>query len=164
MTYFPSRTFPDAAQEAGIWIRDLSELLCCEQPAAYDLLCEALHLVRDSLSVNDNAEIGNGLPVVLRGLYFDDWKPSAAGAPNELGLTHLPRCLQADTGFLVNILKLLENRMGERQPEKLVHALRVWASPLGRVDEGDPLAPLEGPRSTTEKCGPCNRDQAKVRI
>jgi len=38
MRYSPFQTFPDAAQDAAIWIRQLAELLGCEHRVGYDVL------------------------------------------------------------------------------------------------------------------------------
>lgn len=134
MPYNPFRTFPDAAQEADVWVRELAELLSCEQRAAYDVLRMTLHAVRDSLSVDDNAKIGNRLPVIVRGIYFAGWNPMKTARQGELGailkpvLGRLPPTVSADRQLFVNVLKLLEDRLGHKRPPQLDVALRASAA------------------------------------
>jgi hypothetical protein len=131
MPYSPFRTFPEAAQEAGVWVRELADLLGCEQRAAYSVLRATLHAVRDSLSVDDNAKIGNSLPVIVRGIYYEGWNPMKIATQLEpeglskrlLGL--MPSTVSADGQVLAKILKLLEDRLGDKLPDRLDVALKV---------------------------------------
>lgn len=76
MSYFPSRTFPDAAQQANLWVCELADRLGCEQQTAYEVLRAILHALRDSLATHDAAEIANHLPLLLRGIYYENWHPA----------------------------------------------------------------------------------------
>lgn len=44
---------------------------------AYLLLRTVLHTVRDWLSVDEAADLAAQLPVLLRGIYYEGWNPSA---------------------------------------------------------------------------------------
>jgi len=134
MRYSPVLTFPDAAQEAAVWIRELSEQLGCEQRVAYEVLRISLHAVRDRLSVDDNAKVGNDLPLVLRGLYFEAWDPIKSHGHDDL--RDLPASLFAalshigasDRDVFTKILRLFEDRRRHKTSTKLDLALKLCAS------------------------------------
>lgn len=43
---------------------------------AYDALRTVLHALRDRLTVEEAADLGAQLPMLVRGLYYEGWKPS----------------------------------------------------------------------------------------
>ncbi|MEV4814001.1 DUF2267 domain-containing protein [Micromonospora avicenniae] len=43
---------------------------------SYAALRTVLHLLRDRMPVQESVEFAQQLPVVVRGIYFDGWKPS----------------------------------------------------------------------------------------
>ncbi|WP_083199322.1 DUF2267 domain-containing protein [Rhizobium sp. AC44/96] len=134
MRYSPILTFPDAAQQATVWIRELSELLGCEQRVAYEVLRTILHGVRDRLSVDDNAKVGNDLPMMLRGLYFEAWDPMKSQGHDDLhdlpALLNaaLPRSIVSDAELFPKVLKLFEARLPRKRSNKLDIALRLCAT------------------------------------
>ncbi|CCM75342.1 DUF2267 domain-containing protein [Rhizobium mesoamericanum] len=131
MRYSPFLTFPDAAQEAAVWIRELSELLSCEQRVAYEVLSITLHAVRDRLSVDDNAKVGNDLPSLLRGLYFEAWDPMKSHEHDDLRdlpaslRAALPHSVSADPNVFSKIERLFEDRLRHKRPTKLNVALKL---------------------------------------
>lgn len=78
MTYIPSQTFPDAARQAEVWVAELAEQLHCERRQAYEILRLVLHAVRDCISLQESVNLANHLPVLLRGLYYENWHPTEA--------------------------------------------------------------------------------------
>ncbi|WP_025662067.1 DUF2267 domain-containing protein [Rhizobium sp. IBUN] len=135
MRYSPILTFPDAAQEAAVWVRALAELLGCEQRVAFEVLRTTLHLVRDRLSVDDNAKVGNELPMVLRGLYFEAWNPMKYQGHDDLHdlpallRSALPPSVSADPDVFSKILQLFEDRHHHKKPTKLDVALKLCSVP-----------------------------------
>lgn len=68
-------TFTHAAQQAQQWVTELAEDLNWREPRAYHLLRCVLHTVRDWLSLEEMTDLSAQLPVLLRGIYFENWKP-----------------------------------------------------------------------------------------
>jgi uncharacterized protein (DUF2267 family) len=65
-------------QKTNEWIRDVAaELGDDNRQHAYAALRATLHTLRDRLSVEQSAHFSAQLPLVLRGAYFEGWKPSA---------------------------------------------------------------------------------------
>jgi uncharacterized protein (DUF2267 family) len=46
------------------------------KPRAYRLLRAVLHALRDHLQVNEAADLGAQLPILIRGLYYEQWQPA----------------------------------------------------------------------------------------
>ena len=61
------------------WINDLDRRLGWQnKPRAYRLLKAVLHSLRDWLPINELADFAAQLPQLLRGAYYEQWRPSAA--------------------------------------------------------------------------------------
>jgi len=64
-------------QLTHIWINDLDHRLSWNDKArSYRLLKAVLHVLRDSLKVNEAADLGAQLPGLLRGAYYEQWRPA----------------------------------------------------------------------------------------
>ena len=75
MTGFES--FDTAVQKADIWLKELSrELGADSKKQAYTALRAVLHTLRDRLSIDEAADLGAQLPMLIRGIYYDEWDPS----------------------------------------------------------------------------------------
>jgi uncharacterized protein (DUF2267 family) len=63
------------------WINELDSRLEWNNKArSYRLLKAVLHALRDSLQVNEVADLGAQLPGLLRGAYYEQWRPAATPA------------------------------------------------------------------------------------
>jgi uncharacterized protein (DUF2267 family) len=66
-----------AVQQTHIWINEVERRLGWDsKPRAYRLLRAVLQALRDHLQVNEAADLGAQLPVLIRGLYYDQWQPA----------------------------------------------------------------------------------------
>jgi uncharacterized protein (DUF2267 family) len=64
-------------QLTHIWINELdSRLEWNNRARSYRLLKAVLHALRDSLQVNEAADLGAQLPGLLRGAYYEQWRPA----------------------------------------------------------------------------------------
>jgi uncharacterized protein (DUF2267 family) len=60
------------------WINELDDRLCwSNKPRSYRLLKAVLHAVRDWLRPNEAADLAAQLPTLLRGVYYEQWRPAA---------------------------------------------------------------------------------------
>jgi uncharacterized protein (DUF2267 family) len=66
-----------AAWDANAWVNDVDRRMeWDDKQRAYRLLRQVLHVVRDHLNVDEAAQLGAQLPTLIRGLYYEGWKPS----------------------------------------------------------------------------------------
>lgn len=64
-------------QLTHVWINDLDRRLAWNNKArSYRLLKAVLHALRDSLLVNEAVDLGAQLPELLRGAYYEQWRPA----------------------------------------------------------------------------------------
>jgi uncharacterized protein (DUF2267 family) len=64
-------------QITHVWINDLDRKLGWDNKSrAYRLLKAVLHALRDWLQVNDSAHLAAQLPELLRGAYYEQWRPA----------------------------------------------------------------------------------------
>jgi uncharacterized protein (DUF2267 family) len=67
-------------RKTNLWLAEIMEALGWSDPhRAYVALRGVLHTLRDHLTVDEAVQLGAQLPMLLRGLYYDGWKP--AGKP-----------------------------------------------------------------------------------
>jgi len=67
-----------SAEKAHIWLEVIAEGLGSDdRRLAYRALRAYLHALRDRLTVDEAAQLAAQLPVLIRGVFYDGWKPSA---------------------------------------------------------------------------------------
>lgn len=61
-----------------LWIKELdAELGWADKARSYRLLRVVLQSLRDWLQVNEAADLAAQLPALLRGVYYEHWRPAA---------------------------------------------------------------------------------------
>lgn len=66
-------------QRTHEWINDVLEHSGRQEAQnGYRMLRGVLHVLRDRLTVEEAAQLGAQLPMLIRGFYYEGWKPSAA--------------------------------------------------------------------------------------
>jgi uncharacterized protein (DUF2267 family) len=69
--------FESTLQTSYAWLNDLMEELgWSDRHRAYQALRAVLHAVRDRLTVDEAADLGAQLPMLLRGMYYEGWNPA----------------------------------------------------------------------------------------
>jgi uncharacterized protein (DUF2267 family) len=70
--------FEKTVQKTNIWLKEISDLLHWnDHHKAYHGLRAVLHALRDRLPVAEAAHLGAQLPMLVRGFYYDCWRPAA---------------------------------------------------------------------------------------
>lgn len=65
-----------AVQKTNVWLKDLmGSLETADRHQAYIALKVTLHELRDRLSIEETAQLGAQLPLIVRGLYYEGWRP-----------------------------------------------------------------------------------------
>ncbi len=68
--------FGSTLQQTYSWIREImSELHTNDRHRAYLALRAVLQSLRDRLGLDDSVHLGAQLPMLVRGLYYEGWKP-----------------------------------------------------------------------------------------
>jgi uncharacterized protein (DUF2267 family) len=70
--------FETTLQKTNLWVKEVSDLLHWDDHhKAYHGLRAVLHALRDRLPVPEAAHLGAQLPMLMRGFYYDNWRPAA---------------------------------------------------------------------------------------
>lgn len=68
--------FTETIEKTGNWLQELLPDLRSTHPQqAYSVLRAVLHTLRDRLSVGEAADLGAQLPMLVRGFYYEGWRP-----------------------------------------------------------------------------------------
>lgn len=69
--------FDRTLQITNIWLNDIQESLGPDEQRAWRVLGAVLHGLRDRFPSDLSAHLGAQLPLLIRGLYYDQYRPSA---------------------------------------------------------------------------------------
>src|SRR6202047_2950090 len=75
--------FDKTVHTTNAWLKEIMEATGLDRRRAYRALAAVLHALRDRLTVDEVAQLGAQLPILVRGLYYDQWHHSA-GKPDRL--------------------------------------------------------------------------------
>lgn len=93
---------------------------------SYTALRAVLHQLRDRLSTDEAVQLGAQLPTLVRGIYYDGWKPSATPVKMDRDeflnriRQEFPYSIEGDIEQLVyTVLTILKNHTSEGEWEDL---------------------------------------------
>src|SRR5215831_4644448 len=116
--------FDRTVQKTNSWLQDLMFALAwTDRHRAYAALRATLHALRDRLSVEEVAQLGAQLPMLIRGFYYESWDP--AGKP--LKIRHREEFLDRVTSELAYV--------NDKSPEEIVRA--VFTLLVQRISAGE---------------------------
>jgi uncharacterized protein (DUF2267 family) len=76
-----SSVLESAVADVHGWLGEICDRLdWTSRRAALAALRAALHVLRDRLTVEQNAHLSAQLPLIVRGLYYEGWRPGHAAA------------------------------------------------------------------------------------
>ena len=102
--------FTTTLSKTNSWLKEIEEFMEHEdRKRAYRALKAVLHSLRDRLTVEEVVQLGAQLPLLIRGLYYEGWKP-----------THKPEKIHTTQKFFENVRKHLGNDI---DPAKAVHGV-----------------------------------------
>jgi uncharacterized protein (DUF2267 family) len=109
--------------KANEWLWELREIGDFYTTAqAYTAMRAVLHTLRDRLTVDEAAHLGAQLPMLIRGLYYEGWRPSA-----------VPIAQRSEHDFLMTVAHRLGNAQINAE-----HACRaVFALLRNRISDGE---------------------------
>ena len=68
--------FDTTLEKTNVWLNEICDELDWDQKhGAYTALRATLHALRDRLPVNEAAQLGAQLPMLIRGFYYEGWHP-----------------------------------------------------------------------------------------
>ncbi|SFI53030.1 DUF2267 domain-containing protein [Albimonas pacifica] len=141
MSFTGITSLDHAPQVAAEWLNELSDdLFWSDKGRAYVLLRATLHALRDFMTADEAADLAAQLPVLMRGIYCEGWRPSATPVKRRSKADLLERVSAAFAGdppddvenCIGAVFDLLQRRISKGEIEHVRHSLRrpiqeIWA-------------------------------------
>ena len=69
--------FDKTIQTTNSWLNEIAEMIGPDRHVAWKVLSTVLHKLRDRLPIELSAHLGSQLPLLIRGAYYDQYRPHA---------------------------------------------------------------------------------------
>lgn len=118
--------FDGPLQEANVWLKEIGAEVGGDHQA-FHALRATLHALRDRVTIGEATDLGAQLPMVLKGVYYDQWRPHQR-----------PMTYRTRGEFLDEVRKGMADHGETVSPDAaaraVFHALRAHVS-TGEIDQ-----------------------------
>jgi uncharacterized protein (DUF2267 family) len=136
--------FETTVRKTNKWLEELMQIMGLKKDKhkAYSALRAVLHALRDRLTVEEVAQFGAQLPMLIRGFYYEGWDPTAKPLKlrhKEEFLTRMQQEFHGDDNKDAErvaraVFALLANRVSEGEIEDIKATLpteirELWPGP-----------------------------------
>lgn len=122
MTRDAAKQFDRNLQTANIWLGEIADGLAVNRRNAWNVLGAVLHALRDHLSADQAAHLGNQLPLLIRGLFYEQWHPTGG---------------RAKSRTLADFVNLVRSRLSTSQNVNIEEAVKFVLSVLAHHPRGE---------------------------
>jgi len=123
--------FDETLHKTNTWLKEIAQELSVDRHGAYQVLRAVLHSLRDRLMINEAADLGDQLPMLIRGIYYEAWHP--AGKPDKIrsrdefltGITTriaMKQSIDAENAARA-VFRTLENHVSPGEIRDVIHVL-----------------------------------------
>lgn len=142
--------FDKTVQTANTWLNEIMEEIGPDRSNALHALRAVLHPLRDRLTLEEAVHLGAQLPLLVRGVYYENWRPQVNPTPIRKQEEFLA-CIQDELGrsrpmdpkgVARAVLKVIDEHLDRGEVEKVKHSLPAELRvlfPGGYQDEGAAL-------------------------
>lgn len=116
--------FDHTIHETNIWLKEIMDQIGPDRQRAYHALRSTLHTLRDRLPVDEAAHLGAQLPMLVRGIYYEGWRPA-----------HKPDPIRSRDEFLERIAERFQTATGPLNPDDAAKA--VFRTLINHVTPGE---------------------------
>lgn len=135
MLTLPIEALNGTVEKTHLWLKELADKgPFWGEEQAYTALRAVLHALRDRLTVEQAAHLGAQLPLLVRGIFYEGWRPART-----------PVRVRTEGDFLANVADELGNNT-EVDPAVAVRAVfKLLTLRIGRGEIGKVIGALPAP-------------------
>ena len=143
--------FDKTLQTTHIWLNEIMETIGPDRQVAWKVLSTVLHKLRDRLPVDLSAHLGQELPMLVRGVYYDQFQPARQPVKCDLEefvaevAEWLSDTRPVDPDLAVRtVFKVMSRHISEGQIQKVKDALPRPLRQMWETAEQRERAEMEG--------------------